>query len=72
MQLKNKGLNFADILTREIQRQEDSPVYCMFCGDDVKQPRIDDPKDWKGHLQWSIDHEVHVNCYRKNLMRRGR
>lgn len=59
--------DFADILASEMQKQVEEPIYCRYCGRDVKVPRKEAGKDWKQNMDWEVRNYTHTNCHRKHL-----
>lgn len=66
---KNKGfagMNFQQIMMQQAQQSVDKPVYCRFCGKNVKEPTNKSPGGanggWMRYLDWEIENSCHVSC----------
>lgn len=59
-----KGMNYEQIMMQQAQKQVESPVYCRFCGQDIKQPTNNSTNtDGKWHSPWELQHSIHYKCY---------
>lgn len=62
-------MSFQQIMMQQAQQAIDSPVYCRFCGKDVKVPSENSPGGanggWMKYLDWEIQNRAHVKCAQK-------
>lgn len=58
--------NFHDFILQQKIKEVEEPVYCRFCGRNVKEPYIDSNNNWNQNLSWEIQHQAHVECYKKH------
>jgi len=63
-----KKLNDAQaFMANELTRDHQRPVYCRYCGKDVKHPTDNSGSDWKQALDWEIHNNAHVKCHQLYL-----
>lgn len=66
-----RGLSFDQIMIQQAQKSIESPIYCRFCGKNVKEPTIHSyQEDWRKYLDWEIQNHAHVKCAQKAVRRR--
>jgi hypothetical protein len=76
MAKKSNGfpMDFSKIMFQQAQKSVDSPVYCRFCGKNVKEPTSNSPRGsngaWAQHLDWETENHSHVSCANKARGRR--
>lgn len=61
-----KFRDYLDYQIHNIQMQMDRPVYCRFCGDDVRKPRMGDKDNWNEHMAWMVENRSHIDCFQNN------
>lgn len=54
------------IMQQQIRQAFARPVYCRYCGKNVKEPTSNSTGgsqgDWRKHLDWEIENHAHVVC----------
>lgn len=69
---KNQSMDFGDFLARQM-RQVDNPVYCRYCGIDVKRPSMKQPEvNWSQDLAWEEQYHAHRSCHMKHTVKEKR
>jgi len=67
-------MSFEQILMQQTRKAVEEPVYCRFCGFNVKEPSSKSPGgsngSWKINLDWEIANKSHASCARENVGRR--
>lgn len=68
---KNKsafaGMNFTQVMMQQAQRSLDNPIYCRYCGKDIKQPSKESTQYDKGYSSpWELENNAHTSCYQKH------
>lgn len=76
MSLKNKsawsGMSFHQIAMQQTMQSINEPVYCRYCGKDIKQPSKESSFSSAGANtgnyadEWEIKNNAHYNCYKRN------
>jgi hypothetical protein len=73
MSRKNSGLsgmNFEEVMRQQAFQSVEQPLYCRFCGIDVKTPSKNSPGgsggNWRRNLDWEIENQSHVTCANKH------
>lgn len=65
--------DFNRIMQQQIKQTLERPVYCRFCGRNVKEPSINSPGgsdgNWRRHLDWEIENHAHVKCAKNKRAR---
>jgi len=63
------GISFEQFIVQHTTEQTNKPVYCMYCGQDIKQPTKNSTKvGEKWYDDWELQYRVHKTCY---YQRRG-
>jgi hypothetical protein len=69
------NMGFQQIMMQQAQQSLDSPVYCRYCGKDIKQPSIESRFNSTGNntgnyaSEWEIENNAHTTCYQNNQYR---
>jgi hypothetical protein len=65
--------DFNQIAMQQAARSLNAPVYCRYCGLNVKEPTSKSPRGnngaWMNSLDWEIRNEAHVSCAQENMGR---
>lgn len=73
---KNKGfagMSFQQIMMQQAQQSIDKPVYCRFCGKNIKEPSRESRFNPTGNntgnyaSDWELSNNCHYTCYEKNI-----
>lgn len=68
------GMNFNDVMHREINRVVENPVYCKLCGLDIKVPSKNSAGGaiggWRADLPEELERETHKKCYMEYYSKR--
>lgn len=68
-----QGMSFEDIMWQQAAQSVNNPIYCRFCGKNVKEPSMvahEGMTTWDQHLDWEIENHAHVSCARKAMRKR--
>lgn len=69
-----QGMSFEQILQQQVQKSVEEPVYCRFCGRNIKEPSNKSPGGsmgaWRSSLEWEIANKSHASCAREHMGRR--
>lgn len=61
--------SFRQILQKQMKQTLERPVYCRFCGKNVKEPSSNSPGgsegNWRRYLDWEVENHAHVICANK-------
>ncbi|GAK42095.1 putative replication protein [Paenibacillus sp. TCA20] len=67
---KNSPMSFEQIMIQQSYQSVEQPVYCRFCGMNVKTPSSNSPGGnngaWRRNLDWEIKNHCHVKCASEN------
>jgi hypothetical protein len=67
------GMSFEKIMIQQAFKSFNSPVYCRYCGMDIKQPTRNSMRFETGpgtaswYNEWEIENEAHIKCHQENL-----
>lgn len=62
-----KGMNYSDIMMAQAFQQASNPVYCRYCGLDVKVPSDKQSEtNWSQNADWETQWQAHVSCHNKH------
>jgi hypothetical protein len=68
-------MSFHQIMMQQAAKAAEAPVYCRYCGLNVKEPTANSPKGsngaWMRYLDWEIENQAHVKCYQERGGRRS-
>lgn len=68
------GMSFEQVMIQQAQKSVDSPVYCRYCGLNIKEPTKNSPRGsngaWAQHLDWEVPNKAHASCARSAVMGR--
>ncbi|MEB9509633.1 hypothetical protein P4I85_14640 [Bacillus cereus] len=66
------GMTFHQIAMQQAMQSINEPVYCRYCGKDIKQPSKESSFS-AGKLntgnyadEWEVKNNAHYNCYKRN------
>lgn len=69
------GMSFQQIMIQQAVKAIHEPVYCRYCGKDIKQPSQESKRNMTGENtgnyanDWELRNSAHENCYWKNQRR---
>ncbi|OXB94707.1 hypothetical protein [Parageobacillus galactosidasius] len=63
------GMNFHQIMMQQAMQQANSPVYCRYCGQDIKQPGRNSTQTDSGRWydDWELRYNAHHKCHAAHL-----
>ncbi len=66
------GMDYQQIMLQQAIQSMNEPVYCRYCGRDIKQPdKNSTAQDAGGYSsQWELRNHAHEKCYQQNRWRR--
>lgn len=70
------GMDFTQVMMQQAQKAIDTPVYCRYCGKNVKEPTKESQFNRTGgntgnySSEWELRNNAHESCYYKNLRNR--
>jgi hypothetical protein len=65
------GMNFQQIMMKQAMQQAYQPVYCRYCGQDIKQPGKYSTQTETGawYDDWELKYDAHHKCHAIYLSR---
>lgn len=72
------GMDFTQIMMQQVSKALNEPVYCRYCGKNLKEPTKESKFNGTGGStgnysnDWEIRNNAHEPCYQQNMRGRGR
>ena len=69
------GMSFSQIMMQQAQQAINNPVYCRYCGKNIKEPSKESTRNMTGEntgnysSDWELRNYAHESCYYKNCRR---
>lgn len=65
------GMDYGQIMMQQAVKQATEPVYCRYCGRDIRQADKNSSNSGTGYTSdWEIKNNAHENCYRSSMRQR--
>lgn len=65
--------SYADIMMEQATKQAYSPVYCRYCGKDVRRPSTKQPEtNWDQNIEWEQKYQAHTSCHQSHTVNQRR
>jgi hypothetical protein len=63
------NMNFTQIMMQQAQKSLSEPIYCRYCGKNIKEPTKESRQLDSGAYQdqWELRNNAHYSCYEKNI-----
>jgi hypothetical protein len=67
------GMSFSQIMMSQAMKALDSPVYCRYCGQDIKQPSQNSTRFMTGdntgrwYNDWELANHAHEKCHHNHI-----
>lgn len=62
------GMSYKKIMKQQAKQMMKQPVYCRYCGLDVKHPSRNQPEiEWNQNLAWEEQNHAHVKCHQQHI-----
>jgi len=66
-------MDFTAIALQQAYKSINDPVYCRYCGKDIKQPSQESTHfENRWYNDWELENNAHEKCYQANHFKQGR